>query len=60
VQITAMDAFLREFKVWVPADCSAAETPQAHEASLAYMAGVLKCDIGPAAPRWPARKKKSA
>ncbi|AEG91285.1 cysteine hydrolase family protein [Ramlibacter tataouinensis] len=47
VQMTAADAFLREFKVWVPADCCAAETPEAHRASLAYMASVLKCDVRP-------------
>lgn len=44
VQITAADAFLREFRIWVPGDCTAAETPQAKSASLAYMAGVLKCE----------------
>ncbi len=44
VQLTAMDAFLREFQVWVPADCTAAESTAAKTASLAYMASVLKCD----------------
>jgi nicotinamidase-related amidase len=44
VQLTAADAFLREFRCWVPADCTAAESAQAREASLAYMASVLKCD----------------
>jgi nicotinamidase-related amidase len=45
VQLTAADAFLREFTIWVPADCNAAETPQAKQAALAYMANVLKCDV---------------
>lgn len=46
VQMTAADAFLRGFEgVWVPADCSAAETPKAQAASLAYMRDVLKCDV---------------
>jgi nicotinamidase-related amidase len=45
VQMTVADAFLREFKTWVPADCTAAETPKAHKASLAYMAEVLKADV---------------
>ena len=45
VQMTAADAFLREYRCWVPGDCSAAETQAAHEASLAYMADVLKCDV---------------
>jgi nicotinamidase-related amidase len=47
VQLTAGDAFLREFAVWVPADCTAAESAEAKEASLAYMESVLKCDTRP-------------
>jgi nicotinamidase-related amidase len=47
VQLTAMDAFLREFKTWVPSDCTAAESPAAKKASLDYMASVLKCDTSP-------------
>ncbi|MFL6695271.1 MAG: cysteine hydrolase family protein [Ramlibacter sp.] len=45
VQLTAADAFLREFSIWVPADCSASETIEAKQAALAYMANVLKCDV---------------
>ena len=46
VQMTAADAFLRGFEgVWVPADCTAAETARAKAASLAYMRDVLKCDV---------------
>jgi nicotinamidase-related amidase len=46
VQMTATDAFLRGYeKVWVPADCTAAETPKAKATSLAYMRDVLKCDV---------------
>lgn len=48
VQLTAMDAYLRGYRVWVPADCTAAESPQAKENALAYMARVLRCDIRPA------------
>ena len=44
VQLTAGDAFLREFEVWVPSDCTAAESEEAKATSLAYMADVLKCD----------------
>jgi nicotinamidase-related amidase len=47
VQFTAMDAFLRGFALWVPADCSAAESPARHEAALAWMARALKCHIRP-------------
>jgi nicotinamidase-related amidase len=49
VQLTAMDAFLREYDIWVPSDCTAAETEQAKKASLAYMAEVLRCDVTPSA-----------
>lgn len=45
VQMTAADAFLRGFEVWVPADCTAAETPQAKAAAIRYMKTVLKCDV---------------
>ena len=46
VQMTAADAFLRGFEgVWVPADCTAAETPRAKANALAYMREVLKCDV---------------
>jgi nicotinamidase-related amidase len=47
VQLTAGDAFLREYACWVPADCTAAETTREKKASLAYMADVLKCDVRP-------------
>jgi nicotinamidase-related amidase len=46
VQMTAADAFLRGYEhVWVPSDCTAAETTTAKTASLAYMRDVLKCDV---------------
>jgi nicotinamidase-related amidase len=46
VQMTAADAFLRGFEgVWVPSDCTAAETTQAKTSSLKYMRDVLKCDV---------------
>lgn len=52
VQMTAADAFLRGFEgVWVPGDCTAAETPKAKKASLAYMREVLKCDVRTARAR---------
>jgi len=61
VQLTATDAFLREFKAWVPSDCTAAESPQAKAASLAYMSTILKCDISPSAapPRKGSRKPRA-
>jgi len=52
VQMTAADAFLRGYEgVWVPSDCTAAETTKAKAASLAYMRDVLKCDVRPASRR---------
>jgi nicotinamidase-related amidase len=46
VQMTAADAFLRGYEgVWVPSDCTAAESTKAKNASLAYMRDVLKCDV---------------
>jgi nicotinamidase-related amidase len=56
VQLTAGDAFLREYRVWVPADCTAAETREAKQASIEYMASVLKCDTRPSAAA-PARRR---
>jgi nicotinamidase-related amidase len=64
VQLTAMDAFLREYRVWVPADCNAAESPGAKEVALAYMASILKCDTAPSSGttqrRRRARPKRAA
>ena len=53
IQLTAMDAFLREFRIWVPSDCNAAESMHAKDMALAYMASVLKCEVAPSdsAPR---------
>ncbi len=58
IQLTAMDAFLREFKMWIPSDCTAAESAEAKDASLAYMASVLRCDTAAATPRLRAGKMK--
>lgn len=59
VQLTAMDAFLREFKTWVPSDCTAAESTAAKTASLAYIATVLKCDTTPTVRRARKRRKEA-
>jgi nicotinamidase-related amidase len=63
VQLTATDAFLREYPAWVPADCTAAESDAAKETSLAYMARVLKTDTRASArsePRKTAPRKRRA
>ena len=44
VHLTAMDASLRGYKLWVPADCTAAESKAACRQSLAYMERVLHAD----------------
>lgn len=41
VQMTASDAYLRGFNVWVPRDCCAAASPLLHKQALSYMARVL-------------------
>ena len=56
VQMTAMDAFLREYRIWVPTDCTAAESEQLKAASLDYMAKVLKYDTAPSVAPRPGRR----
>jgi nicotinamidase-related amidase len=58
VQLTAMDAFLREYSIWVPGDCTAAESTQAWKASLHYMSEILRCDVKPAIPVRHQKKKE--
>jgi nicotinamidase-related amidase len=50
VQFTAMDAFSRGYRLWVPEDCTAAESPARKAAALAWMKLALKCRTGPAGP----------
>ncbi|HET7160966.1 MAG TPA: isochorismatase family cysteine hydrolase, partial [Burkholderiales bacterium] len=45
VTITAMDAFLRDYELHVPADCTASCDPRENDAVLAYMKRVLHADI---------------
>lgn len=45
VHLTAMDAYMRGYKVWVPADCTAAESEELKAAALRQMAQVLKCSV---------------
>ncbi|WP_311223723.1 MULTISPECIES: isochorismatase family cysteine hydrolase [unclassified Acidovorax] len=47
VQLTAGDAFLRNYKVSVPENCTAAETIEAKSRALQHMSGVLRCDVAP-------------
>jgi nicotinamidase-related amidase len=45
VMVTAMDAYLRGYSVWAPADCTAAETAERHRDALAYIERVFKADV---------------
>jgi len=45
VLFTANDAYMRDFKLFVPADCCVSETVEANETALEQMQIVLKADI---------------
>ncbi|HEV7397913.1 MAG TPA: isochorismatase family cysteine hydrolase [Pyrinomonadaceae bacterium] len=47
VLFTANDAYMRDFKIFVPRDCVASETIEANESALAQMELVLKADLRP-------------
>ncbi len=44
---TAQDAHVRKYRVWVPANCVAAESLANERAALQHMARILKADIRP-------------
>jgi nicotinamidase-related amidase len=45
---TAQDGYVRKFKVWVPSDCTAADTPEHEGEALDLMKRTLKADTRPA------------
>lgn len=47
VLFTANDAYMRDFRLFVPADCSVSLTQEDNEAALNQMKEVLKADIRP-------------
>ena len=47
VLFTANDAYMRDFKIFIPQDCVVSETPEEHEYALKQMEKVLKADIHP-------------
>jgi nicotinamidase-related amidase len=49
VLFTANDAYLRDLRIFVPADCVASNTKEDNDIALAQMAKILKADIRPAA-----------
>jgi len=48
VLFTANDAYMRDFKVFVPADCVVSNTKEENRYALSQMATVLKADTSPA------------
>ena len=49
VLFTAGDAHMRDLKLFVPEDCCAAASTEAHEAALAMIKSVLRADTRPSA-----------
>jgi nicotinamidase-related amidase len=49
VQATAFDAYIRDYRVIVPADCTATMDPRAQRASVALMKRALHADVRTAA-----------
>lgn len=47
VLFTANDAYMRDFKLFVPSDCVVAQTPADSKRALLHMERVLKADIRP-------------
>lgn len=45
VHLTAMDAYMRDFQVIVPSDCTAAEKNASKEAVLRQLADVFRCKV---------------
>jgi nicotinamidase-related amidase len=54
IMFTAHDAYLRELKLWVPADCVAAPMPAYTRAALVHMKRVLRASIAPSTGAVPA------
>jgi nicotinamidase-related amidase len=52
---TAQDAYVRKFRLWVPADCVAAQQAGHERESLGHMARTMKADVRPTAEveGWP-------
>ena len=47
VLTTAMEAHMRDFKMWVPADATASITPQRNRRALDYVSEVLRGSVAP-------------
>ncbi len=51
VLFTAADAHMREYELWVPADCVASSDPKRTEWALEIMRGSMKADVRPTGER---------
>jgi nicotinamidase-related amidase len=49
VLFTAQDAYMRDFRLYVPADCIASNSAEDNEYALRHIRGVLQADTRPAA-----------
>jgi nicotinamidase-related amidase len=47
MMFTANDADMREYRLWIPADCCAAVQSRDHEYALDYLRRVLEANIAP-------------
>ena len=47
VAFTAANAYMRDYRLWIPSDCTAAVESRDHNAALSYMERVLEADIRP-------------
>lgn len=45
IHLTAMDAYMRGFKIWIPVDCTAAENINSKNSALNHISTVFKCSI---------------
>ncbi|MDY0747576.1 isochorismatase family cysteine hydrolase [Paucibacter sp. R3-3] len=50
VLFSAMDAYLRDYSLWVPPDCTASETEDSCDRAVEQMRRVLKAHVGRAFP----------
>jgi nicotinamidase-related amidase len=47
IQYTAHDAKMRNFRIFVPPDCSAARTREEHDQAISHMQSMASADITP-------------
>jgi nicotinamidase-related amidase len=47
IMATAQDAYMRDYRLLVPRDCVAAESPAAHRFALNHMKALFKADVRP-------------